>query len=164
MATWTHIREFEDSDQRAEEMLKYIRKVIGAKWCTYIRMMGSNNRTRYFLLHLTNSNNGRDLMKEVVWKCCPENGYYARQKDDHRQQYLIQPEPDLKPLRGWLIKKLSQKPCRWQDLDNILREEIWLPKHLRSIIIDMRKSGEITGSDYSDRFSRKANPILTYKA
>jgi three-Cys-motif partner protein len=116
-----------DADARAEECADLFREMVGARWGTHIRML-DHGRIRYFLLHLTNHDAGRDLMKECIWKACPDGGYHASKSDNPRQRLLIQPEPDLRPLREWVREKLSAGPKRWQDLTEVLREELWLPK------------------------------------
>jgi three-Cys-motif partner protein len=153
-----------DSDDRGESAIQLIKDKIGAKWATYIRMLGENQKTRYFLLHLTDHPAGRDLIKEVVWKCCPENGYYARKKDNPNQQYLIKPEPDLTGLRNWLLTKLSRKPYTWNELTEMLRKEIWLNKHLWQVVKEVKNANRINVTHFSGRFSQKANPTLSLAA
>ena len=155
---WKNIVEIEDSDARGEAAVHILKKNIGAQWATYVRMLGDNNKTRYFLVHLTDHEAGRDLMKEVVWKCCPENGYYVRKTDNPNQQYLIKPEPDLKPLTSWLVDKLREKCYTWNELKEVLREKIWLPKHLWQVIRDLKSRNQIVAGDYVGRFSQKSNP------
>jgi len=150
-----------DFDARAEQCVQLLRKKIGAEWATYIRMLGPNDTTRYFLLHLTNHDRGREYMKECMWKSCPEDGYYARIKDNPRQQYLIKPEPDLSDLESLVIKRLSVKDERWQDLIEAMREEIWLPKHLNEVVRALRKEGAIEGKEYSSTFNPSNNPLLS---
>ncbi|MHC4131809.1 MAG: three-Cys-motif partner protein TcmP [Planctomycetota bacterium] len=157
---WQEIKSINNSDERGERTIQLLKGKIGAKWATYIRMLGDNKKTRYFLLHLTDHDAGRDLMKETVWKCCPENGYYARKKDDPNQEYLIKPEPDLKRLEGWLFDKLSKKPQTWNELAESLREEIWLNKHLW-MVIRAQKDKQIYASNYQGRFSQKVNPTFS---
>ncbi|MFC1737610.1 three-Cys-motif partner protein TcmP [Planctomycetota bacterium] len=77
---WQNIKKISDVDDRGETSIQMLKGKIGAEWATYIRMLGDNQKTRCFLLHLTDHEAGRGLMKEVIWKCCPENGYYARKK------------------------------------------------------------------------------------
>jgi len=149
-----------NSEERAEECVAILREAVSAKWATYIRMV-DKGRTRYFLLHLTNHDSGREYMKECMWAACPEEGYYARITDNPRQQYLIQPKPDLGLLEGWLIEKLMIEPRRWQSLMDDLREEIWVPKHLNEVIRQARRKGIIRGSDYEGPFSQKRNPLLS---
>lgn len=92
----------DDFDERANQAINLLREKIGAKWVTHIRMLGDNDVTRYLLMHLTNHDAGRDLMKACMWKVCPDGGFYVRKTDDPAQQFLITPEPDLGPLAEWL--------------------------------------------------------------
>jgi three-Cys-motif partner protein len=150
----------EDADARAEQCADLFRQITGARWGTHIRML-DNGRVRYFLLHLTNHDAGRDLMKECIWKACPGGGYYASKSDNPRQQVLIQPEPDLRPLRSWVTEQLSAGPKRWQDLAEELRGELWLGKHLNDVIHDMRRDGEIDAGGFTGMFAQSNNPCLS---
>jgi hypothetical protein len=125
--------------------------------------MLDSGRTRYFLLHLTNHDAGRDLMKECIWKACPNGGYYASKSDNPRQRLLIQPEPNLIPLRDWVVESLTAGPKHWQDLIEALREELWLPKHLNEVIRTMRNSKAIVADGYKGAFALKNNPLLHLK-
>ncbi|ABW66089.1 three-Cys-motif partner protein TcmP [Desulfosudis oleivorans] len=147
-------------DEQANACINLIRKNTGAKWATHIRMLGPNGATRYMLMHLTNHDSGRNLMKDCVWKACPENGYYARAKDDPKQQFLIRPEPDLKPLEDWVIKILSSGPTKWKDLLEQNLSEIWRDTHLNKVIKQCRKSGRIGARNYEGRFALTNNPEL----
>ena len=149
-----------DHDERAEQCVQLLRRKTGAKWPTYIRMLGKNNVTRNFLLHLTNHDAGRDLMKECIWKACPDGGYYARKTDDPRQQYLITPQPNLEPLRRWVETRLSREPRRWQDLVDEMRAEIWLPKHVNEVVRNMYREHAIIAEDYEGQFANRNNPQL----
>lgn len=148
-----------DADARAEQCADLFREMTGARWGTHIRML-DNGRIRYFLLHLTNHDAGRDLMKECMWKACPDGGYYASKSDSPRQQLLIQPEPNLKPLHDWVSERLAVSPRRWQDLTEELREELWLPKHLNAVIREMRKQDEIEADGFTGKFAQTNNPLL----
>ena len=97
----------DDVDERAEQCASLFRRISNAKWATYIKMIDVG-RTKYFLLHLSNHDAGRDLMKECIWKSCPDGGYYARKCDDHRQSLLIEPEPDLDDLEGWVMSHIHE--------------------------------------------------------
>lgn len=150
----------EHFDERADQTVNLLREKIGAKWATYLRMLGNNNATRYLLMHLTNHDAGRDLMKDCMWKVCPEGGFYARKSDDPAQQFLITPAPDLGPLKEWLVEKLSQGCKRWQDLVNDVRGEVWREAHLNKVIRELRKEGKIVANDYQGNFHPSNNPRL----
>lgn len=158
---WEELGEMEFTEM-ADAAITIIKDKIGAKWATYIRMLGETGATRYILLHLSNHDKGRDLMKDCIWSVCPEGGYFARFRDNPDQPELITDDPDLRPLQKWLIGRLSRGPQRWQDLLSELRAESWLEKHLNKVIRDYRKSGMLEGRDF-DRFVPSHNPELFLK-
>lgn len=147
----------EDFDVRADQAIDLLAENVSAKWATSLRMLGDNQKTRYLLLHLTNHDEGRVLMKDCMWKVCPEGGFYARKGN---QQLLIQPAPDLRPLREWVLAKIEAGPIRYQDLHIEVLPEIWRPTQVNKMVSTLRKEGEIEGRDYSGKFSGKANPLL----
>ncbi len=158
---WRSITADMTFDERAEQCVNLIRQMTNATWPTYIRMLGDNRATRYFLLHLTNHDAGRDLMKECMWKSCPAEGYYARKSDNPSQQWLIRPEPDLLPLERWLIDRLRGEPLRWQNLIEEVRPEIWLEKHLNAVVRKLRNDGVLEGTDFQKSFNPSNNPLLS---
>jgi three-Cys-motif partner protein len=146
-------------DDRADQCAAMFRQVTAARWGTHLRML-DNNRVRYFLLHLTNHDAGRDLMKGCMWKACPQGGFYASKSDHPDQKMYIEPEPDLRPLEAWVTKKLAAGPKRWQTLVDELREEWWLSKHLNEVVRSMRKDRRIVADSYSGPFALTNNPRL----
>lgn len=149
-------------EEQADASVNLLRSRIGAKWATYIRMLGPNKRTKYMLLHLTNHDDGRDVMKSCFWKVCPEAGWFARVTDNPAQQEFFTPEPDLRPLRQWVIRKLEEKPRRWKDLHEEVRSELWLEKHLNQVVRELRKEKVLDGRKHTGRkhFSATNNPEL----
>jgi hypothetical protein len=140
------------ADRRAEQCAEVYRQMTRARWGTYLRML-DKQRVRYFLLHLTNHPDGRDLMKKCMWKVCPHGEFYASKSDNPRQIILLQEEPSLRPLHDWVVQRLSTGPKHWQTLTAELREELWLPKHLTDVIRSMRKRDEIVADGYSGKFA-----------
>jgi three-Cys-motif partner protein len=155
--------EADDADARADQCAALFRKITGAQWGTHIRML-DNGRIRYFLLHLTKSDAGRDLMKECIWKACPDGGYYASKSDHPDQRVLIMPEPNLKPLHEWVKERLLVGPKHWQTLTDDLREELWLEKHLNEVIRDMRTNGDVEAEEFRGKFAQSNNPRLCIKS
>lgn len=150
----------ENFDERADLATNAFAEMVGAKWPTYIRMLGDNQATRYLLLHLSDHDQGRDLMKDCIWAVCPDGGFYARKTTDLTQQVLIEPEPDLTPLRGWLLEQLKAGPRRWSALEEALRPELWRMPQLNKVIRACRKEEIIEGSDYEGKFTRSSDPLL----
>lgn len=124
-------------------------------------MLGDNNQTRYVLVHLTNNDRGRDLMKDCMWKICPDGDFYAKKTDSISQLSLLQPSPDFSLLRKWVIDRLRIRPMRWQDLIDAVRPEIWRKEQLNEVVRELRKSNILIASDYSIKFAPKNNPLLT---
>jgi len=145
-----------DSDGRAEQCADILRDMTGAGWGTHLRML-NNGRVRYFLLHLTKHNAGRDLIKTCIWKICPDGGFSASKADNPRQVVLIRPEPDLRQLYGWVREKLAAGPKRWDALAHDIREELWLEKHMNQVLRSMRAAGALR---YDGTLGKKQNPLL----
>ena len=152
-----------DIDARAEECITLFREMCAAKWATWVHMLGDNGATRYMLLHLTNHDAGRDLMKDCVWKVCPEGGFYARKSDDPTQGLLITPNISLGPLRQWVVDRVSAAPRRWEELENEVRPMVWRPAQMNSVVRELRREKVIEASEYEGIFSRKANPLLSLR-
>jgi three-Cys-motif partner protein len=161
-------------DERLDRAIPLMARGIGAKWWTSaVRMVTGGQATRYVLLHLTNSDDGRDLMKECAWSVSPAGGFMVRRSDNPDQQFLIKPEPDLRPLRDWILNRLSLRPERWQDLHTAVRPEWWLPKHVNELVRELRNEGVISADSVPGRRlelrqilfcgsrRRRANPRLS---
>ena len=147
-------------EEQAQACVNLLQRKIGAQWATHIRMLGNNGVTRYMLLHLTNHDKGRDLMKDCVWKVCPEGGFLARVTDDVRQEQLITTDPDLTPLEDWVLMKLAEGPKRWNELIEDVRSQIWRVPQLNEVIRKLRHDGRLDGRDYENRFVPKSDPEL----
>jgi three-Cys-motif partner protein len=145
------------ADGRAEQCAKLFREMTGAKWGTHLRML-DDGRIRYFLLHLTNHDAGRDLMKDAMWMACPDGGFAASKSDNPQQQLLIQREPDFKPLRDWITARLAAKPAHWEQLATLLRDELWREPQLNDALRAMRKEGLIAARG---TFGRTQNPRIS---
>lgn len=157
---WRREIDASSTDERADQAVNLLARKLSGRWPTFIRML-DKNRTRYILLHLTNHDEGRDLMKECVWKVSPEGGFFVRKSDDPAQQILISPDPDLRPLRSWILEQLGGTPLRWSKLHARARSTVWLESHVNDVVRGLRRSGEIVASRYSGTFSAKADPLLS---
>jgi hypothetical protein len=144
------------SDERAEKCAELFRKTTNAKWGTQI-WMHDHGRVRYFLLHLTNHPEGRKLMKECIWKSCPDGGYTAS-KSDNPKQLRIQQQPDLVPLQNWILTQLQNGPKSWKQLADLLQEELWLEKQLNDTLRTLRNEGQIEAKGV---FGQNQNPLIT---
>lgn len=155
---WTNIREIETFNDRAEATAQLFKKQIGSKWATHIKMLGANNTIRYFLLHLTDNNNGCDLMKKVFWNCCPDGDWQVKKSDSQGQGLLFGSQPEMSSLQKWLLDQVSLEDKTWKELEKQLLAEIWLPKHLWQEIKTLCKSNEIR---IIGKAIQKANPTIS---
>lgn len=149
-------------DARVDRAVALLARTIGARWWTSaVRMVTGEQATPYMLLHLTNSDHGRDLMKECSWSVSPAGEFRVRRSDNPDQQFLIEPEPDLRPLREWVVARLRSRPQRWQDLLSAIRAEWWLSKHLNEVVRTLKREGAITADPVpGKKCSATANPLL----
>ena len=159
---WQAVITSDDFDEMADQTISLLGTRFDAKWATPLWMLGDNGRTRYMLLHLSNHDQGRKLMKECIWSVCPDGGFLARKSVDSRQQLLIEPSPDLSPLGDWIRTALQNGPQRWSELETQLLPEIWRSTHLWAVIKKLRGTGEIEAS-YEGKFSQRADPLLVLK-
>ena len=156
---WRHRIDSDDFDERADQCVELIAEKVGAKWATPLRMLAENRKTRYLLLHLSNHNAGRRLMKDCMWSVCPaaDGGFYAGKSN---QQLLIEPEPDFGPLREWVLAQIDAGPVRWHALHEKVLPEIWREKHVNDVVRSLRKEKTIDARDYQRTFAPKNNPLL----
>lgn len=129
--------------ERADQAAELLARRVGATWWTHVRMVTGDDAVRFFLLHLTNHDSGRDLMKECVWKVCPGGGMKMRRSEDPNQFFLIEPEPDLTALREWLLRRLEAGPVTADDLKEALRDTIWTWGHLREVESELKSQGRV---------------------
>lgn len=149
----------QDADDRAEQCADLFRTITDARWGTHVRML-DNGRVRYFLLHLTNHDDGRDLIKDAIWAACPDGGFSASKSDNPRQLFLVQREPNLGPLRDWITVRLAAGPIHWEQLATLIREELWREVHLNEALRELRNAGTI---EARGTFGRKQNPRISLK-
>ncbi len=135
---WRNIRG-ETMVERADQGAKLLADRVGAKWWTHVRMVSGGDAVRFFLLHLTNHDDGRDLMKECVWTVCPGGSMSVRRSENPNQFLLIEEKPDLAPLRQWLVARLQAGPVLRDVLKEELRSKIWRWKHLGDVEAELKQ-------------------------
>lgn len=140
---WRDEIDSDDVDERMNQAVRLLARKVGAKWWTFIRMVSGGKATRYLLVHFTNHDDGRDLMKDCIWKIIPDGGYYVLKSDDPNQPMLIEREPDLAPLETWLIAQLSDGPKSHGQLTAALRATIWRTPQLNDILRRVCKNASV---------------------
>jgi three-Cys-motif partner protein len=161
-AAWRMEIVAETVDGRLYQAIRLLARGIGAKWWTSaVRMVTRGHATRYLLLHLTNSDDGRDLMKACSWSIFPGGEFLVRKSDNPDQPLLFEVEPSLAPLREWVFARLRERSQHWQELHDAVRSQLWLEKHVNAVVRALKKEGVITADLVPGRvFSAAANPML----
>jgi three-Cys-motif partner protein len=159
---WRPLREITDPSERCEQAIQLFQAGLGARFMTWIKMLGENQAITYVLIHATNHQRGRELMKEAIWSIAPEGGFAARVSDNPQQEFLIQPEPNLGPLIDWLWHKYRSHTVKYSEIENELSRIIFLPKHLHKVIRMLRDTDQVQCGGYEGRFSFKQNPLIGF--
>lgn len=147
-----------DFDEQSNMCADLIKDITNAQYSSTIKMLGSNNATEYFLLHLSNHLKGRNLMKDSIWKVCPDGGSFVRKNDNMYQSTLITPDANLDPICAWLQEQLSSGPREYEDLKNDFLYEDFREVHLNNTIRSMLKDGLVVAP--AGKFVQKNNPTL----
>ena len=129
--------------ERADRAARLLADRVDAKWWTHMRMISGGDAVRFFLLHLTNHDEGRDLMKDCVWKICPDGEMNVWRSDNPDQLFLVGREPDLTALSDWLLERLQSGPVSTDTLREELRSTMWRWKHLRDVETALKKQERI---------------------
>lgn len=148
----------DSSADRADEAAHLLADRVGAEWQTHVRMGPGGKAVRCFLLHLTNHAAGRKLMKECVWKVCPDGSSYVRRDANTKQLVLLTTEPDLRPLEEWLDVQLKTGNSSLKSLRQALIHEPWLPRHLNEVVNRLEKRGQLVRR--ADQLERSAQRKL----
>ena|SRR2546422_2801592 len=86
-------------DERIGQAIRVFGMGIKARWTTpVVRMVTGGTATRYLLVHFTNSDDGRDLMKSCRWSLFPDGDFRVRKSDDLGQSSLFELEANLDPV------------------------------------------------------------------
>jgi hypothetical protein len=155
---WRHIVAERGPQRRIDLLVELLKTILGARWVTPIRMMSDTNTCSYVLVHFTNSDRGRDVMKDAVWAACPEGGTYAWATDRPEQLVLIRAAPDLSPVKTWILDRLRSGPRHLADLHADVRAEVWRPTSVSTAAREMLKAGSIQSDQ--EKFVIKKNPVL----
>lgn len=107
----------QDPDRRRELIVElYRRQLVQEAGVQYVRtfeMIDRGNRTEYFLFFGTNSLMGLSKMKQAMWKADPERGQVFSDLTDTNQMVLLEPGPDLTPLRNLLRQHFQGHGWVW---------------------------------------------------
>lgn len=158
---WIHLRALEQK-ARARTTIDLFSSQLHARYVTHMQMRGSNGALKYVLFHATNNEKGREKFKEAIWSVTPDGSFSAHERRNPNQMILVEPEPDLDPLRQSLEDHFKGKHVRMKELYDWLIESMYLRKHLHQVINEWRKDGHVTCTEYEGRFAFSQNPVIGF--
>ena len=103
-------------------------------------------------------------MKDSMWAVSPDGSFTAYERDNPSQPILIEPEPDLEPLKNMLWKQFAGKQVRMEKINDWLLPTSYRETHVRDILRDFRKRKVVNASGYRGRFGFNKNPLISFRA
>lgn len=163
--SWRTITQIASHEDRNEAILDLFAGQLHADYVSTLRMLGKDNRTKYYLLHATSHPLGRDKFKEAVWSAGLGETWCASERHTPGQLTLLTGNPDLSPLRGSLLSDFDGTTVRYVSLLQWLRPKTYLEKHLRGVLVDLELTQTITVVRKRGRsaFNADLNPLITFR-
>jgi three-Cys-motif partner protein len=146
----------QSAKRREDNFVEYFRQRLSAKYVLPFRIrydahedhvLGS--RTKYYLLHASNSWKAVLLMKDVMWRLGDEEGTFDFSGSS--QGVLISQTPKIDELKRILLREFAQQQLAFDDI----LEKTWplpfIEKHYRSVIQELRASGDVEVTPVSSK-------------
>ena len=159
---WQALIGIQDPATRATETIALFSRQLSAKYVTHMNMIGENNVLKYALIHATNHEKGREVMKQAVWSVTPDGTFTAHERNTPDQLVLIVPEPDLKKLKNSLQSTFASRKVQMAEVDQWLLSQLYLPKHLHQVLRELRDDGLVEFGGYQGRFAFNKNPSVAF--
>ena len=159
---WRSLLEIDTPDRRAQETIALFSRQLATKYVTHLNMFGENNSLKYVLIHATNHERGKELMKHVIWTVAPDGTFSAHERDDPNQLVLIVPKPDLRKFQENLRTTFAGKKIQMSTLYKWLLPQVYLPQHLHQVLRGLRDDGFVQFNNYEGRFAFKKDPIVVF--
>ena len=159
---WRELASIENPRERERETIAFFSHQLKAEFVTHINMIGDNSVLKYVLLHASNHPKGRELMKESMWAVVPDGSFTAFERDNPDQLVLIEPDPNLEPLKDRLWTNFAGQQVRMKKIYDWLLSELYLKKHVHQVLREYRKQRFVDFSDYGKRFAFGSNPLVSF--
>jgi three-Cys-motif partner protein len=134
--------------RREKEFLEYF---CGRLFAQYVRSFrirydaredrGGGNRTKYYLIHASNSSKAVSLMKEVMWPLGDEEGTFDFSGDS--QGVLISQTPQEDELKTILLREFAGQQVAFDEICGKTWSLPFIEKHYRSVLQALRSSGVV---------------------
>lgn len=161
---WRRLVVIEDPEVRANETIALFSQQLRADFVTHMSMRARNGLLKYVLLHATNHRKGRELMKDAMWSVTPDGSFTASERQNPNQLILIEPEPNLGPLKDCLWARFAGRQVLMSEIYDWLLGELYRRTHLHQVLREYRKQGLVRFGGYSGRFSFRENPTVCFPA
>lgn len=159
---WRSIAEESDYETRTNKIISLFSNQLSAQFVTHLHMKARNGVLKYVLFHATNDSKGREVMKEAIWSVTPDGSFTAFEHHNPNQLVLIQPEPDLEPLKSLLWNEFGGERVQVDRLYEWLLGTMYRKVHLHQVIRECRNQQLVDCSGYEGRFAFSKNPIICF--
>ena len=99
----------------------------------------AGRRTKYYLIHASNSLKAVLLMKDVMWPLGDEEGTFDFSGDS--QGVLISQTPQTEELKAILLREFAGLQVAFDDIRGKTWSLPFMEKHYRNVLQDLRSSG-----------------------
>jgi three-Cys-motif partner protein len=138
----------QQGNERETGFLEYFCRRIAAQYVLHFRILYdaqedkvTGRRTKYYLLHASNSLKAVLLMKEVMWPLGDEEGTFDFSGSS--QGVLISRTPQSDELKAILLQQFTGQQIAFDDI----RARTWplpfIEKHYRAALQDLRSKSEV---------------------
>lgn len=134
--------------RREEGFLQYFCERLSAEYVRPFRIRYdahedrvSGNRTKYYLIHASNSLKAVLLMKDVMWPLGDEEGTFDF--SGNSQGVLISKTPQLDELEEILVREFAGRQIAFDDILGKTWSLPFIAKHYRSVLQQLRSTGVV---------------------
>lgn len=134
--------------RREEGFLQYFCSRLSAQYVRPFRIQYdanedriAGNRTKYYLIHASNSLKAVLLMKDVMWPLGDEEGTFDF--SGNSQGVLISQTPQPDELKAILLRKFAGRQIAFDDILGKTWTLPFIAKHYRSVLQQLRSAGVV---------------------
>jgi three-Cys-motif partner protein len=142
--------------KREEEFLEYFCARLSAQYVRPFRIRydahedrKAGNRTKYYLIHASNSLKAVLLMKDVMWPLGDEEGTFDF--SGNSQGMLISETPRPDELKAILLRDFAGQQVAFDDIRGKTWKLPFIDKHYRSVLQELRSSGVVEVTPVSSK-------------
>ena len=128
--------------QKADVAVDLLTEAYGATYGSALKMKDDTGGIKYFLLHLTNSLEGRKKMKEVLWAISGPGFLFRTSRTEH-EGHLFGEELEVEPTKEWIRSILTLGGRYLRDIEDRFALTDWKDSHLTAALKDLYGTGEI---------------------